>query len=83
MASFVYRPAQCNASAHPCCISVPDVQRKSLSQVEHLLQDLERVIRIVDRMTNRSWVLINFVVIAALECLVAKEMDLVECDPVW
>jgi CheY-like chemotaxis protein len=57
--------------------------RRNPSQIEHLLQDLERVVWVVDSMANGAWILVDLVVVAALERLVAKEVDLVELDTVW
>ncbi len=61
---------------------VPVGKLEIISQIEHLLEDLHSVIRIIDRMPNRSRVLIDLIVVATLESLVAKEVDLIVLDTI-
>lgn len=54
----------------------PNTPILTTSQLEHLLQDIEGLIRILDSMTRSPRITVDFVVVSALKGLVAEEVDL-------
>lgn len=54
-----------------------------LSIKEQLLELGVRVIWVSNRMSDSSWILVDLVVVTALVCLVAEEVDGIILDAVW
>lgn len=50
------------------------------SHLKHLLQNRHGLIRILDRVSRRPRILIDFIIVATLECLVSEEMDVLVID---
>lgn len=58
-------------------------QRCRYSQIEQFLHLLKCVLGVLDRVPDCPGILVELVVVAALVCLVAEEMDCLVVDSVW
>jgi hypothetical protein len=57
-----------------------DALHSSTSQIEDLLNQLERIIWTLNRMANGSWIRIDFIIIPSNVCLISEEVDSSVCD---
>lgn len=51
-----------------------------LLNIKQLLELLHRILRVLDRVSDGSWVLVDLPIVAAFESLVAEEVNLVVFD---